>query len=369
MKTNGDIPLYQIIIDDIQNLIAENKYELDKPLCTEKSLCEKYNVSRITAKRALDMLESDGLLYRKRGVGSFVASAGSKEEPKNFALLLPFSTAQGGIFRTIESTEQVLSKSNSYLSVHIGQKNAGRDREMLEYLYSQNIDGLIYYPWSAEMPLDILRNFAEKSKPVVVLGTPCEDKSLSSIICDNYNGGYMLAEHLISYGHTKTSYLAHEAPDVFYSISERYRGYCQCLKDYNYMPRFSRWESYKQSGGYHFLKHLVNSLYLEGVTAILCVSDEIAYNVYTCCLSLGIRIPEDMNITGFDNIDWSTIASAHITTIDRNAHQIGETIARVLLQKEYSPRHYIIPVKLVPRFSTGKAKAPAALSDSLVRYK
>lgn len=65
-------PFYQIIIDDILAQIAAGSFSYDQPICTENSLIEQYGFSRITVRRAMTELENRGILYRKRGVGSFV---------------------------------------------------------------------------------------------------------------------------------------------------------------------------------------------------------------------------------------------------------------------------------------------------------
>ena len=66
-------PKYEVIIDDILAKSRNNDFSYETVLCTEMQLTEEYGVSRITAKRALTDLEQRGVLYRKRGVGSFVA--------------------------------------------------------------------------------------------------------------------------------------------------------------------------------------------------------------------------------------------------------------------------------------------------------
>jgi DNA-binding LacI/PurR family transcriptional regulator len=72
------------------------------------------------------------------------------------------------------------------------------------------------------------------------------------------------------------------------------------------------------------------------------------------CHNLNIRVPEQMSITGFDNIGWATIGGASLTTVDQNFSLIGETIAKIMLQEDYVPKQYAMPVRLVPRGSSGK---------------
>ena len=70
------IPLYSKIIDELKERIRTGDFEYDVPFVTEEKITKEYNVSRITAIRALDELEKIGVIYRKRGSGSFVTENG-----------------------------------------------------------------------------------------------------------------------------------------------------------------------------------------------------------------------------------------------------------------------------------------------------
>jgi DNA-binding LacI/PurR family transcriptional regulator len=253
----------------------------------------------------------------------------------------------------IEAASAILTHSKSYLSFSISQLSVRREREMLEHLSDQDVDGLVYYPWTSDIPAEILDRFVRKNKPVVLLDKKFDDDRISSGVCDNYRGGYMLTEHLISYGHKRTCYLSRFEPETLSSIRDRYAGYTDCLAESSAEPpRFVHWATDVQPE-YPMLKHTVNNLYLDGVTAILCENDEVAFNVYLCCRSLNIRVPDEMNITGFDNIEWATTGSAQITTIDQNFTLIGEALANLILKEDYTPAQLTLPVRLIPRTSTG----------------
>jgi DNA-binding LacI/PurR family transcriptional regulator len=350
-------PLYQVIANDIEDLIKSNNFGYDTPICTEKSLCEKYKVSRITAKQAITKLENRGILYRKRGLGSFVANP-VNHPGRTFALVIPFSTTQGGIFRAIETANQIFSRLGHRLTIHIGRSEADENVELLESLYKQNVDGIVYYPWGSDLPEETLNAFAQREKPVIILDKTNTHPEFYSVVCDNYQGGRMLTEHLLSYGHTRICYLSRFKPEELSSIGDRYRGYQDCLEACGNKagPRFVHWDAVgKGQEKYYMLQHLVNALRLEEYTAILCENDEVAFNVHMCCQNLGYRVPEDMNITGFDNIEWATTGSAQITTIDQNFGLIGEAITTALLDEDHKPRNLTVPVQLIPRTSTAKA--------------
>lgn len=352
-------PLYQVIANDIERQIKSKNFGYANPICTEKSLCEKYQVSRITAKHAITKLENRGILYRKRGLGSFVSNPISQGvHGRTFALIIPFRSTQGGIFRAVEIANKIFSEKGHQLTIHIGQHGAKENTELLENLFNQNVDGVAYYPWGSDLPEETLNAYTQREKPVIILDKTNTHPEFHSVICDNYQGGYLLAEHLLSYGHTKMCYLSRFKLEDLSSISDRYRGYKDCLlaSGTGAEPRFIHWDSVgKGQEKYYMLQHLVNTLRQEEVTAILCENDEVAFNVHMCCQNLGYRIPEDMNITGFDNIEWATTGSAQITTIDQNFGLIGEAITAALLDEEKKPRNHTVPVQLIPRTSTGKA--------------
>jgi len=360
LKKATETPLYQVIANDIRDMITANTFDLDKPISTEKEICQRYNVSRITAKHALNKLVDDGLLYRKRGQGSFVMGPQNVEDlpgsktGKVFALLIPFKIAHGGMYKAVDSASQILSGHWHQLAIH-SSSSLERDTELLNQLYTQKVDGVIYYPRSLDLPYDALNAFAKRNIPVIILDQTFPYKNLSSVVCDHYQGGYMLAEHLISYGHKQICYLSRNKPEGLTTVHARYSGYVDCMKANGITaePRFVHWLT-DEPNEHHMLKHIINGLCIDGITAILCETDEVAFNVYMCCINLGLDVPRDMNITGFDNIEWATTGSTQITTIDQNFTLIGEAIADVLLQESYVPLRQVIPVTMIPRHSTNK---------------
>lgn len=148
-------PKYEIIKEALLERIRTGQFSSDAVFCTEKMLSEQYEVSRITAKRAIEDLEQQGILYRKRGVGSFVSqkippvsSSASETDSKSkmVSLLLPFATTQGNISETIGSLSAALAEKGYFLSIHITGSSSPKERATLELLRSQNIAGLVYYP-------------------------------------------------------------------------------------------------------------------------------------------------------------------------------------------------------------------------------
>ncbi|OMF52743.1 hypothetical protein BK138_21985 [Paenibacillus rhizosphaerae] len=362
--------LYQMIKDDILARIENHQFEYDKPICTEKSLSEQYGVSRITSKRAIEDLEQAGILYRKRGVGSFVRRIPLSAQPassvtslpkglapgRTIPVILPFAVNQGGFFRIVEAATARLDGANVHLAIHICEPDPDKMRSLLLRLFAQDVDTLILYPAGNELHLDVLRKFTEQGKQVIILDKPHDIPYLSSVVCDNFGGSYQLTRHLVDYGHRRIAYVSRFSPRDMSSLSARFSGFTKCMNDHG-LEVVSEYVKFNVTPDYHMLKHIINGFYRSGVTAIECENDEVAFNVYMCCLGLSIRVPEQMSITGFDNIEWAVTGSAQITTIDQNFSVIGETIADLILNGDRRPVITTVPVSLVPRASTGPATA------------
>ena len=171
-------PKYEIIKEALLERIRTGQFSSDAVFCTEKMLSEQYEVSRITAKRAIEDLEQQGILYRKRGVGSFVSqkippvsSSASENDSKSkmVSLLLPFATTQGNISETIGSLSAALAEKGYFLSIHITGSSSPKERATLELLRSQNIAGLVYYPKRDNIHLEQLNDFLFANRPVVII--------------------------------------------------------------------------------------------------------------------------------------------------------------------------------------------------------
>jgi DNA-binding LacI/PurR family transcriptional regulator len=353
-------PLYQIIIDDLEREIEAGEYLLDQPFCTEKRICERYRVSRITAKHAIDFLEQKGLLYRRRGAGSFVAPkktfpAVSRNTSGTSALILPFDVSKGGMWRTLQTATSLLISQNIFLSLHVTNYGLAYEEAALRSVLDTKTDALVYYP-NSEIPTELLDRFIAAGKRVIILDKPHDNKNYSNIVCDNYLGGFLLAEHLTAFGHTKTCYLSRFLAKDVGSIRDRFQGYVHALElaDPTLMPRFLKLTLQPSEPlNFPMFRHNVNMLYNEGVTAMICENDEVAFYAMMCCNNLNIRVPEEMSITGFDNISWAVTGDAQITSVDQNFELIGKTIADLLSSDDPTPQYVKIPVQLIPRASTG----------------
>ncbi len=370
--------LYEIIIDDIYSKIQKGDFSYDEPICTEKQLSLQYNVSRITAKRAITDLEHQGILYRKRGVGSFVvrdaetkkAIAASPPQVSNsFTFILPFDVAKGGLIDTITEVSANLNKFGYFMGMYITGDNVSKEKYTIKQLLDQNIAGIVYYPKSNKIYLDLLNNFVIGGKPVVIIDKTTDCSYIHNVVSDNFEGGKLLTEHLISLGHKKIGFLSNASIDETSSVRDRFGGYIHTLRKSGISANM---ENVVNGLGFlseqiaisHTSKPQLNSvikrLYDSGVTAIEAENDQVAYSVILSCRELGLNVPEDISICGFDNTVWAQKTEMGITTVSQDFPEIGRQISQILLASlkdpSYPAQKITVPVKLITRGSTQAPK-------------
>ncbi len=374
-QSNSSLPKYEQIMQDLLQQIRSGNFTYDVPICTERQLCDDYDVSRITAKRAITELEHRGVLFRKRGAGSFVvrnaannldtASPVTVTDSKTIAFLLPFDISKGGVFVAVEAVNHVLNEKGYFLSIHISSPSFAKEKNNLKLLLSQNISGLIYYPIRDKINLNLLNDFVFQGKPVVVMDKDINCPYIHNVISDNFQGGWLLAEHLVSLGHKNIAFVTTAPIDDTSSVRNRFGGYLRYLQSIGIKPSpgnlvyfpYQLTDEADNNPDYDTYCHQLKQLHDSGISAIICENDQVAYFSYKAFKRLGLSVPKDISICGFDNNEWSLRPEAGITTINQDFPSIGEKIGEVLLESVKNPSAQIqritLPVSLVVRGSTG----------------
>ena len=200
----------------------------------------------------------------------------------------------------------------------------------------------------AKLLLDDIDNI-----PFVMTNSSVNQRNIQSVIVEVSSGAFDCCEHLISCGHQEILFLR----DMD-SISNRkkYSGYCEALAAHG-LPVKSEHVGCCEGtvdSGYRFI--IENPDFLKKGTAIMCCRDEVALGVSRAVSELGMRIPEDIAITGYNNAPFSEYALPSLTTID-NQHAVVGTMAVTLLMNvlnndSFSANLSVKPT-LVVRESTG----------------
>ncbi|WP_018970079.1 LacI family DNA-binding transcriptional regulator [Rubritalea marina] len=231
----------------------------------------------------------------------------------------------------IKVIDEVVSSSGYSLLLLNTNEDPKREDAAIKTLFSYNIDGLLLSPFIREdNSYKLLDYFIQKEIPVIMLDRLPADLKLGYIGFRNRQGAHDATEHLYQKGHRKISYLA--GPDISIASKERGEGFLRCLREHGLEETDQSLVACGSSSenGYAAGLELLRDAQTRP-TAILCFNDLVAIGLYRAALELELKIPQDISIVGFDNIDLTEILAPPLTTMSLEINHVSEQAARKLL--------------------------------------
>ena len=174
-----------------------------------------------------------------------------------------------------------------------------------------------------------------------------------SIGCNNHEGGRSITRHLLELGRTRIAFLGH-ASEHYPEFLERHRGYVEMLAEQGIAGDSNLHVDVvsTETSGYE----AIAELYRRGAAfdAVCCASDSIAIGAMRALQERGVRIPEDVAITGFDDVPIASFANPSLTTVQQDTKLAGQLLVDALLAliHEEPIESQVMPARLVVRRST-----------------
>jgi LacI family transcriptional regulator len=197
--------------------------------------------------------------------------------------------------------------------------------------------------------------------PVVLLSRAPEERNFSSVTCDNEHGGYLAGTYLAGLGHTVVAHLTGVAHHP--NLEKRRCGFTKGFERITHgrKPVLLR-GAHNGYGGFAMTERLLKEH--PGVTAIFAGNDAIALGCARALYAAGIRIPDDMSLIGFDDIEQASIMHPPLTTISQPIYEIGRAAVEILIdqfnRKDCTPEHRRFDVRLIERDSCRGLHVPEA---------
>jgi len=367
--------LYEQIAEELKNKILSGEYVKDQKLPTENDLAQEYKVSRITSKRALEELKKEGLIYRVRGSGSFVneideellqmTRARAMNTARAIAIIMPKHVSESSFAQSINGAVKVFEKAGYYSVIHSGVKNADDEKKIIKKMYDDGIGGIIYYPVSDRENYTLLNSLFLDNYPIVTIDKYFESLPISNVVADNYNGGRIATEYLIKLGHEKIGFVSDLSIESTTSIRNRYFGYAKALKAHGKyekedVVKAGFTDEYHRSHQEKQYETIINELLKSEVTGIIAVNDLVATYLMRTAINMGVLVPEDLSIIGFDDLEMSKHLQVPLTTIRQDFDKIGQSAAELIIDiietQNYEYQQIKLPVSIIERQSCSKKK-------------
>ncbi len=260
-----------------------------------------------------------------------------------------------------ESTRGIQDVADEYgYHVIIGNSDYQYKQEerLVAVLRERQVEGFMIT--TTDLRGKVISSLLHERFPLVLLYSTVRKGGISAVGVDNFKGGFRATEHLVSRGHRRIGMLAGK-----FSFSDRsyhrWYGYRNCLKKYgiSYDPQLVVQSDYSLASGRNGAVRLMNLN--NPPTAIFCANDYIALGAMEGARQMGLSLPDDLSIVGFDGIKIGSFITPNLTTILQPAYEMGKVGTQVLLnqiqQKIKKPVHILLETQLIERQSTTRPKA------------
>lgn len=230
----------------------------------------------------------------------------------------------------VQSLDRTLREHGYHTLVSCYSSSYGLERENLQFLLGNGIDGLIYAPENitAEEFYDLTANC---SIPTVQIDRMIQGVSSDTVLVDNADAAYNAVNYLMTKGHRRVATIT--GPKGVYSAMERLVGYLRALSDRGilYDDHLVISGPYEFGTGYLALEQLLKLP--DPPTAIFTTNYDFTIGLVTAARERGIRIPEDLDIFGFDCVQICTMINPPLPVVQQPEAEIGKIAAEYLIQR------------------------------------
>jgi len=241
-----------------------------------------------------------------------------------------------------------------------------REAHQVKALRARQVDGLLVC--TATLDDALYQQLQEEKFPLVFLVRTVADPGVSSVTGDDGAGIAMAVNHLAELGHRRIAHLA--GPQNSSAGVRRLRAFEQAMRD-NTLPLDAGFivvaGQFQEGEGAAAVGALLD--YHPEITAIVAANDLLALGVYDALSARGLRCPDDLSVTGFNNMPFLDKITPSMTSVNVPRYEIGVQGARLLLEAldnptTFQPRSVRLPLQLVVRESTA---APREVSGGALR--
>jgi DNA-binding LacI/PurR family transcriptional regulator len=372
LDRTSPVPLYHQIERELRGLIQERKLARGALFPSENELALQYEVTRLTVRRAIDRLVQQGVLYRERGRGTYIADPGVVGEPVapgTMKLQLP-SMASIIHLETLEGAEREARAHGYQLVVSHSNLDPAVEASRIRSALAAGMDGLLLWPLGGPTDRSQLERLRVAGLPFVLIDRYIEDMDSDYVGVDDFAGAYQATSHLAELGHRRIALLLYEGVEVS-AVRLRRDGYRQALQDHGLVYDegliAQHYPTLPEPGNLELMTSISRRLLQLPAppTAAFCINDHLAQGLLIALQRQGIEVPQAFSIAGFDGLEYMP-THQRLTTVRRATTEMGREAVRLILARRAGedgpPKHIVLPTELVVGETSGPlpgAQAPA----------
>jgi LacI family transcriptional regulator len=299
--------------------------------------------TRVKVERAMDLCN-----YKYNALARGFAT----KQSRTIGLIIPtiknsvFAESTRGVQDYADERQNQVILGNTYYQYH-------QEEKLIKTLLEKRVDGLVITTTNPKGA--ILKSLEREGVPFVLLYSTLRGGAISAVGIDNYRGGYLATEHLINLGHRRIGMVAGRFTMSDRSL-HRWHGYRHCLKTYGipYDKELLIQTEHSLPGGKESAQRLLSLK--TPPTALFCSNDYLALGAMKGARELGMVLPDDLSVVGFDDILTASYIVPELTTVYQPAYEMGKQGAQLLFElmenKHEKAVQMMLEAALVVRDST-----------------
>ena len=354
-------PIYVSLAGRLRRDIREGRYAPGELLGSEHALAKRESISRMTVRRASESLVQEGLLERRPGKGLYVRDAGRTTRTVRVvagnlqwepALQASRGIQRVGVARGIET------------QLYDAHGDVETDLAMLRGLPETSADGAIVVSLHSKAFNETIYDLKRRAFPFVLVDQKLADIDIPSVTADNYSGGCQAARHLLDHGHVRLGFVGDLVANT---VRERLAGFRDAIADAGLPLDRSRLIDLCERGEQDRLTDWSDTVDRctrelmqrpDPPTAVFFSCDAIARAGCRTLREMGLRVPDDVSVVGFDDDPLCQWMDPKLTSVRQPFFQMGEAAIEMLCEVMANPdRQYqsrVMPVTLVKRDTVAK---------------
>jgi LacI family transcriptional regulator len=267
----------------------------------------------------------------------------------------------------IRAVQDVTSREGYSVVLFDTNERTDRQAESLHLLEEQVVDGVILTP--ARSHDDGLARFVARGNRLVLLNRDVDGLDVDRVMIDNRAGAHAAIRHLLDLGHRRIAYVTGRRE--ISTVWERLAGYQDALGEYDIAldPKLVCRVEIDPEAAAEATRRLLERR--RRPTAIFTYNDLMAVGALVAIREAGLRVPEDVSLVGHDDILYAPYLQVPLTTVAQPTREMGETAARLLVERLRGdagpPRSIVLQPRLVVRASTAAPVGSSSPNLSPVR--
>lgn len=253
----------------------------------------------------------------------------------------------------LSGVENILAHKGLSVLICNSNTDQARENDFIRLMLAEGVAGLIVAP--TQETSEVLAEAVKNGLPLVIIDRRMTRPKTDIVLADNQNGAQLAIQHLLQLGHRRIAIV--NGPQHLTSGRERYAGFLEAMAEAGAVvdDRLVRFGDYQLDSGYTLTRDLLSQS--KPPSALFIANNLMTIGALNAIHELGVRIPTDIAVIGFDDLPWAASLNPPLTTVGQPAFDIGVHAAELLLNRMEFPnrpaRTVVLGTELIQRASCG----------------